>query len=322
MTTMELTGLSGEAAHGFLATLGLLEATRDSGLEARLAWDGDLFRPRPAITINGTEQDLIDAVLADCKATLVGPVLNFPPGEGFPTLKCEPAQLASWASAIDSDSTRSADADLWCGLVVEGGMDNGGRSKPTHFDFSAGQMKFLKSVRELGSAMNEAYLREAIFGPWTFDSALPVLNFEKEGERIQALRAVPPADEKKKGVPGADWLAFRALAFYPLTLIPGRDRPRVVTSACDVNWNASAFRWPIWSEQLDRRTVTALVTDPRLVGEHESQRETDPEILQARGIRSIRVQPIRRSSQGYGSFGPPRTLAYASNSRLSASLAN
>jgi hypothetical protein len=307
MSETHLTGLRADCAHGFLAAMGVLAATRFSAPELRLHWSSDFI---PHAVISGVASTtLLDILLTDRDHRLAGAVLNHPAGNPYETLKCAAEELADWSTRIGDLPDDDPDVDLWAALVVEGGFDNNNRSKPTHFDFSAGQVKFLKVVRDIAEALTAEMLTEALYGPWRYESSLSTLRFEKEGERMQALRAVPPANEPVKGVPGADWLAFRGLALYPLSLIPGRDRARVVTPACDINWNSGGFRWPVWADPLSYDAAAALVTDGRLVSEERDRRQHDTESLSAWGIRSVWESSIVRSGQGYGSFGPAKQIA-------------
>jgi hypothetical protein len=114
---------------------------------------------------------------------------------------------------------------------------------------------------------------------------------------------VNPSNEKRLGIPGADWLAFRGLIFYPVTRT---SRGSLRTTACDAEWKRSAFRWPIWTRPATRHVIRSLVADPSLVSQPPKATPAD---LAARGIASIRQASIRRSDQGgYGSFGAPDTL--------------
>jgi hypothetical protein len=69
--------------------------------------------------------------------------------------------------------------------------------------------------------LKRADFEEALFGPWLYARALPVLQWDNSQTRDYALRASDPSKEKKLGVPGADWLAFRGLSFL---VAPVRDR--------------------------------------------------------------------------------------------------
>ena len=304
-----MTGLRADSAHGFLAALGVMQALRRSGLPTRLAWSHD-FRPHAVLHGLDSPTDLYDAILSDRDQRMTGVVLGFPANQPFDTLGRTVGEFDDWLTAVvDADVPGNPDVDLWSALVIQGGLTGAGKTKPTHFDFTAGQQKFLKIARTLGTNLDALRLEEAIVGPWQWASDASTLRFEASGERQGALRAIPPDQDKVKGVPGADWLAFLGLAYYPLALRPGRDRPRVVTPACDTDWNRSAFRWLTWREPLAHRAVAAAVTHPELVGQSVTDRCTRPESLRAMGVDSLWQCPITRSSQGYGSFGPPSRTA-------------
>src|SRR5690606_5051263 len=140
-----------------------------------------------------------------------------------------------------------------------------------------------------------------------YDSTLKSLGWDSRGERLYALRATDPSKETRRGIPGADWLAFLGLGFFPVAVVDGR----VVTTACHPEWKRSAFRWPLWGRPADRATPASLVADPELVGDRR-RRRLEGWRLHDRGILRVLESPIRRSDQGgYGSFGAPTVLADA-----------
>jgi hypothetical protein len=307
MSDLKLTGLTGNSAHGYLAALGVIEALRSVGLDVEMFWSTDFY---PHAILRGVSDPvaLIGALLDDRDRRFRGAVLNHPVGHAFEKLACSRDELSAWAARIGELPDDDPDIDQWAALLIEGGFDGQGKAKSTHFDFSSANVKFLKFVRLIAQALDETLFDEALFGPWRYESSLKTLRFEREGERLGALRGIPPTDDPRKGVPGADWLVFRGLTFYPLTLVPGSDRARVVTAACDADWNRSAFRWVVWSDPLDHATIRTLVTDPHLVGENPRHRIADPDRLRAFGIHSVWQATIVRFGQGYGSFGPPKQL--------------
>lgn len=312
MPALKLTGLTANCALGYLAALGVMEALHSVvSPDIEMRWSDDFYPHAVLHGLSGPEE-LIAALLDDRDRRRQGSVLNHPPGKPFDTLGCSPEELLEWAHRIGELADDDPDVDQWAALLIEGGFTAQGKAKPTHLDFSSGQVKFLKVVRLVADALDADLLDEAVFGPWRFESSLSTLRFDRDGERLAALRGVPPTKEPRNGVPGADWLAFRGLAFYPLTLVPGRDRARVVTAACDAGFKRSAFRWPVWCAPLDHPTIRALVTDPRLVGERADQRISNHQHLHAMGIDSVWESTIVRSAKGYGSFGPPKQLVRGS----------
>jgi hypothetical protein len=306
VTDIPLLALEGTNPLGFLAALGVLDAVSATTRGATLRWTDDLV-PHAVIGGPGDLGQLLDTLDKDRKQWADSAVLRFP-ADGQPLADAKPdgSQLRQWFEHIGAQDENRADADLLCALVAEDAFDNNGRAKPTHLHFTAGQQKFLNMVRELGTAVERDRLQEAVCGPWRYDSPLPSLSWDSRGERLYAVRAVNPSTEKRLGVPGADWLAFRGLVCYPVTRT---SRGSLRTTACDAEWKASAFRWPVWTRPVTGRVVRSLVADPSLVSRTPKATSAD---LAARGISSIRQASIRRSDQGgYGSFGAPDTLVSA-----------
>jgi hypothetical protein len=178
-------------------------------------------------------------------------------------------------------------------------VDNNDNVKPTALHFTAGQQEFLKSVRELIEGVTAADLEEALFGPWQYARELPVLSWDSSASRDYALRADDPSKSKKTGVPGADWLAFRGLAFIPVAPVGSE----IQTAGCSGGWKfGGMFTWALWNAPLSVNAVRSIMTlaDPAKLSAHDRR---------ARGIELVLWSGIRRSDQGgYGSFlpaGPP-----------------
>jgi hypothetical protein len=124
---------------------------------------------------------------------------------------------------------------------------------------------------------------------------LPVLQWDSTASREYALRASDPSKDKKLGVPGAEWLAFRGLQFFRAVPVGSK----VVTTACGGGWKTGYLRWALWSCWLSApaaMTVLGQAWADRSAAERE-----------ARGIVLGLESSIRRSDQGgYGSFAPSR----------------
>ena len=80
-------------------------------------------------------------------------------------------------------------------------------------------------VRELRSAIGPEDLREALGGPWRYESKLSSLGWDVSGEKLHAYRAIAPTrDKTPAGVPG------RGLARVPrAALLPGAHEPRTAS---------------------------------------------------------------------------------------------
>jgi hypothetical protein len=308
MTEVVLRALEGTNPLGFLAALGALDATARSGRRATLRWTDDIV---PQAMLGGIEDtdDLLEVLDEDRQSWAQSLVLRYPKTKPLTDAKPDESVLRDWFKSAYAGG-RAVDADMLCSIVAEGAFDRASKAKPTHLHFTAGQQQFLEMVRTLATDVSKDMLKEAIDGPWAYKSPLPSLSWDARGERLYAVRATNPSGEKRLGVPGADWLAFRGLIFYPVSSVDGSLR----TTGCDRAWKHSAFRWPLWSVPASRDVVWSLVGDRSLVSERwpNGQRRTQPRDLAARGISRVMESPIRRSDQGgYGSFSGSVTLASA-----------
>jgi hypothetical protein len=302
MNEIALPALAGTNPLGFLAALDAVTAAVPG---ATLRWTDDVV---PHAILGGiADPDAILDVLDRDRESWNGSVLlGFPAGSPLPDAKPGEPLLRQWFETVAWTETGRAASDHLCALVAEGAFDGkGGKAKPTHLHFTAGQQQFLGMVRTLARDVDRERLREALFGPWAYDSTLPSLSWDVRGERIYALRGTRPSSDKRRGIPGADWLAFRGLVFYPVTRT---SRGTLYTTACDAEWKPSAFRWPIWSAPCSRHVAMSLVADETLVSASRRTRLRQHE-LTARGIISVLEAPIRRNDEGsYGSFGGPELL--------------
>lgn len=305
MNEVALPALEGTNPLGFLAALGALDALACANPGATLRWTDELV-PHAAVGGVSDLDMLLDVIDRDRERWPDSALLNFPKDSPLADAKPDEKLLREWFEVMAEQHDDRADSDLLCALVAEGALDGNKKAKPTHLHFTAGQQKFLEMVRSLAADVDRERLREAICGPWRYDSPLPSLSWDARGERVYAVRAINPSKEKRLGVPGSDWLAFRGLVFYPVTrTVTGSLR----TTACDPGWKRSAFRWPLWSVPCTRNVIGSLVADGTLVSQSRRTR-LRPDDLAARGILSVLEAPVRRTDQGgYGSFGAPDVLA-------------
>jgi hypothetical protein len=302
MTELVMTGLVGTDPLGLFAALGALDVVHRAGRTATLRWVDDVVPEAVLTGVDGID-DLTELVLADAGRWRRSPVLTWGPEGGGPQrdAKPSPQDLRRWMSAaLDDDQSGRADIDLLTAIVAEGALAGKGEAKPTHFHFTAGQQQFLVMVRELAGAVTGDQIEEAVVGPWQRASTLPVLGWEAGGERIYALRGTNPSSDKKLGTPGADWLGFLGLTFFPVAA----RHNRLETTGCASSWKRGWFRWPLWTVPIPADVVRSLLGDASLW-------EFDERRLRLRGISRIMEAPIRRTDQGgYGSFGAPGEAAF------------
>lgn len=308
---IRLPALEGINPLGYLAALGLLDALSAAVPGVKLKWTNDLVPLAVIVGFDGDQDELLDVLDRDRQAWATSPLLSFPQnGPVLTDAKPDEKQLRGWFKFVSGPHGNEAAAAHLCAIVAEDTFDGGGgRAKPTHLHFAAGQQQWLKMARDLATGVDRDRLQEAVCGPWRYDSALPSLSWDSRGERVYALRGTNPSNEKRLGVPGADWLAFRGLVFYPVARINGALR----TTACDAAWKSSAFRWPLWRVPVTCRVARSLVADSSLIAKDVRLR---PGELEARGIISVRESKIRRTDQGgYGSFAASTSLADARGSQ-------
>lgn len=301
MNAHVLTGLDGSNPLAYLAALGVLVALDEAHVGSeherpRLSWRLEgVWRP----VLHCDHEDL-DAVLRaldeDREAVKGDPVLGFsycaaqkPIADVKPSAQELRAQLVTWGASATPFARRTV--DWFSALVSEGALDGKGASKPSALHFYAGQQRFLTAASTLANAVNVAALREAVVGPWTYTSKLPVMSWDNTDTRDHALRASNPASEKL-GNPGADWLAVRGLLCFPTAAARGYQE----TAGVSGTWKKGLFTWSLWSTPLTLVTARSVVTLTRPAALSANDRDR-------RGISSVFTSTIRRSGEGgYGAF--------------------
>lgn len=293
MPSLTLTGLDGTNPLGFLAALGALLGSSD-GRTTSLRWE---FQGTWFPVLEGCFADLdalverLDRDRMECEKD---PALALT-YSGKRDLKPRPDVFRRYLEELVSDATSKnrRSVDWAAAFATDVAVDNNGNTKPTALHFTAGQQQFLQMVRELVGKVTTADLREALEGPWTYSKPLPVMGWDSTSTRDYALRASDPSQDKKLGVPGADWLAVRGLAMFPVA----PRGARVLTTCCTGGWKDGKFTWPLWTVPLSAPVIRTLLCQE--VG------SMAPAERQARGISIVLTSGIRRSDQGgYGSFQP------------------
>lgn len=311
MSELQLTGLDGKNPLAFLAALGVLNVLADHAKEGRppprLAWSTE-GRFVPAIVDGPDRTALLEVLRVDLESFRNEPAiegLRYPKEGGSEAhdLKPPPRWFVDYLKKLSTSGGEVSPAmrrslSFAAAFATDVATDNNGNTKPTALHFTAGQQEFLTMVTELVRGVRPEDFEEALFGPWRYQRPLPVLQWDNTASRDYALRASDPSKEKKLGVPGADWLAFRGLPFLRVAPEHGPRGNRIETTGCSGEWKTGAFRWPLWRRPLTRRVIAGLLASPEIV-------EADPRVLDARGVAIVLEAGIRRSDQGgYGSFAP------------------
>lgn len=307
MTDLVLTGLDGSNPLAFLTALGVLNVLSDRDDElrsARLSWR-EMGNWRPVIhglPESDPKQAVLEAIMRDRESWRNEPAIALCYGErgDVHDLKPPPEVFHKYLSDLSSTATMTQrrSVDFAAAFATDIAADNNGNTKPTALHFTAGQQEFLGMVRTLLDELTEDDVTEALFGPWRYERKLPVLFWDSSASRDYALRASDPSKDKKAGVPGADWLAFRGLSFMRVAPA-GR---RILTTGCSGGWKDSRFCWPVWTAPLSRPVVHSLLGLARLASTTAAGRRS-------RGIGAVFESRIRRTDQGgYGSFAPASLL--------------
>lgn len=315
MTEIDLPALRGRNPLGLFAALGVLDVVSNAlpDRTITLRWTEGLESHAVVGGADSIEQ-IIELCDHDRKRWATSPVLAWGPnGTPLDDLKPSLPDLRRWIEVVSATYWATGDdrdVALLAGLVAEGAAAGKGDAKPTHFHFTAGQQKFLVMVRLLQREVAMEHFREALVGPWTYSSTLPVLGWDARGERIWALRGFNPSGDKKRGVPGADWLAFLGLRYFPVALHTNRRGVvPLATTGCELGWKSGSFSWPLWGVPLTSDVVGSLLADTRVLqmATHGRRRL---------GVTEVMTAGIRRSDQGgYGSFGPPSAVGAGTRQR-------
>ena len=122
------------------------------------------------------------------------------------------------------------------------------------------------------------------------------LRWDPGAERNWALMANNPGGDGTHVDAPLEWLAFRGLP-----LLPSFPRgSRIITTGVVGRGDDMTFTWPLWS-------IPASLATTRSVLQVDWTRSTKE--CAARGVFAICSSAIRRTSQGFGNFGPSSVMS-------------
>lgn len=297
MSRIELVGVNGSNPLGFLAALGLLRLLPD----AKLAFSDDgSFRA----LVDGlrSESDLATFILDDVGANegadapwrftytkaatkKQGPLkvadLKPPPADfkRFLVLCVE-----AWLAGNDEAAAYAA------AYGTDVAVDGKGNTKPTAFHFTAANQTFLGAVETIRASVTQEWVEKSLF-EGNAQRPGSNLRWDPGSERNWALMANDPSGDETRVDAPLEWLAFRGLP-----MLPSFPRStRVVTTGVVGRADDMNFTWPLWTVPASRHTTRSLLpADWRGIARERA----------ARGIFAICRSAIRRTSQGFGNFGP------------------
>lgn len=300
MTGVELRGLDGANPLAFFAALGLLVVAERMGTPLRLRWT-DTAISRPVIERAETVEHLAEMVDEDRQRWRDAAVFCFPVASPAADVKFTPADLRGFIRACDDADDGGRSLALCSAVVAEGVTDESGKAKPTDLHFTAGKQLFLVMARQLCAETTLQDVLEAL-EQWRYERELPSLRWDVADDRAFALSAVNPSGEKKRTVPGAEWLALQGI-----TLIPAvKAGSRVIGPGLSGPWKqGGSYTWPLWGRPASPDAVRTML---RLAGAVELGSQWEM-LASSLSVFRVMQSAIRRSEQGgYGSFGPAKVM--------------
>lgn len=295
VSRIDLAGVDGSNPLGFLAALGLLRVVPDAKLG--FAADGS-FRA----FLDGFDRSALAALVADDASSAAGGVwwrLTYMKAatkkqgsQEVADLKPPPDDFKRFlVTCIESWVTGSDEAVAYAAAYgTDVAIDGKGNTKPTALHFTAAQQTFLGAVEDIRASVTREWLETSLF-EGRGQKPGSNLRWDPGAERNWALMANNPSGDGTLVDAPLEWLAFRGLP-----LLPSFPRgTRIITTGVSGRGDDMTFTWPLWSVPASLQTVrSVLQLDWNGVARERA----------ARGVFAICSSAIRRTSQGFGNFGP------------------
>jgi hypothetical protein len=298
MSRIQLVGVDGANPLGFLAALGLLRVVPG----AKLGFSDDGSFRAFVDGVDKNESDLATFISDDAKAAEDKSAPWRFTYRKAATKKQGPQEVADLKPPPD-DFKRflSICVEAWlsgngepAGYAAAYGtdiaVDGKGNTKPTAFHFTAAQQTFLGAVEGIRDSVTHEWVKQSLFEGHG-EKPGSNLRWDPGSERNWALMASNPSGDGTRVDAPLEWLAFRGLP-----LLPSFPRgTRIITTGVEGRGDNMNFTWPLWSVPVSRGTARSML-QVDWTGNAKERR--------ARGIFAICRSAIRRTSQGFGNFGP------------------
>lgn len=297
MSRIDLLGVDGSNPLGFFAALGLLRVI--PGARVAFVTDGS-FRA-VLDSFDKIQSDIVAHVAADAAASGDNPSWRLAytkaatkkqGSQEVADLKAPPTDfkrfltrcLDHWMKGDDEAVTYAA------AFGTDVAVDGKGNTKPTAFHFTAANQTFLGTVELIRASLTQEWIESSLFKGHG-EKPGSNLRWDPGSERNWALMANNPNDGGTRVDAPLEWLAFRGLPLLPC--FPRGTR--VVTTAVHGRGEDMTFRWPLWSVPASLHTVRSAL-----------QIDWTGSALDrgGRGVFAVCSSSIRRTSQGFGNFGP------------------
>lgn len=303
MSRIQLVGVDGSNPLGFLAALGLLRVV--PGATLGFFEDGS-FRGF-VDGLEKSESDIAMLIVADAEAAAdesapwrfaytKAATKKQGPRE-VADLKAPPGDFKKFlATCIEAWLTGNDEAAGYAAAYgTDIAVDGKGNTKPTAFHFTAAQQTFLGAVEGIRASVTQEWVETSLFRGHG-ERPGSNLRWDPGAERNWALMANNPSGDGTRVDAPLEWLAFRGLP-----LLPSFPRGlRIITTGVVGRGDDMTFSWPLWSVPASLLTTrSALQVD--WTGSTKERA--------ARGVFAICSAAIRRTSQGFGNFGPSSVMS-------------
>lgn len=302
MSRIQLVGLDGSNPLGFLATLGLLRVIPD----LKLSFSDDGTFQALVDGFSKSESDLAALLVADAESaaspsapwrfsyTKAATKKQGP--QKVADLKPPPDEFKKFlAKSVEAWLTGDEEAAGYAAAYgTDVAVDGKGNTKPTAFHFTAAQQAFLDAVEGIRASLTHEWVESSLFRGHG-ERPGSNLRWDPRSERNYALMANKPGDDGTRVDAPLEWLAFRGLPLLPS--FPHRQR--IITTNVVGRSDDMTFTWPLWSIPASLLTTRSTLQ----VDWTGSAKERA-----VRGIFAICSSTIRRTSQGYGNFGPSSVI--------------
>lgn len=304
MTRIQLVGVDGSNPLGLLAAVGLLRVVPG----ARLGFSDDGSFGAFVDGIDKSESDIATLIAADAEAaanesapwrfTYTKAATKKQGALEVADLKPPPADFKRFlATCIEAWLTGNDEAASYAAAYgTDVAVDKSkGNTKPTAFHFTAAQQTFLGAVEDIRASVTQEWVETSLFKG---HGGRPGKNlrWDPGAERSWALMANNPSGDGTLVDAPLEWLAFRGLP-----LMPSFPRgSRIITTGVVGRGDDMTFTWPLWGIPASLLTTRSALR----VDWTGSAKERA-----ARGVFAICSSAIRRTSQGFGNFGPSSVMS-------------
>jgi hypothetical protein len=303
MRRIQLEGIDGSNPLGFMAAMGLLRVIPDAKLG--FSKDGSFRAFVDGLDMSDGEFAKLIAVDAEAAASEGAPwrftytkaATKKQGPQKVADLKPPPDEFKRFlATSIKTWLTGSDEAaDYAAAYGTDVALDGKGNTKPTAFHFTAANQTFLGAVEGIRSSLSQEWIETSLFKGYG-ERPGSNLRWNPGAERNWALMANNPNEEGTRVDAPLEWLAFRGLP-----ILPSFPRgSKIITAGVVERGDDTTFRWPLWSVPISVSTARSVL----LVDWGEGAKERV-----ARGIFAICSSVIRRTSQGFGNFGPSSVIS-------------